>query len=119
MNDTEGMSERPEIIAERLFFVDGDKDKPAVILRLWRPYQPEGEYARGGFEVVTSDGSRKIEVPGGVDTLDCIVDALSLAGSIIQGLNESIFHGGLRWEASPEGGPGLGLPTIEKSWLHR
>jgi hypothetical protein len=118
MNDTEGMSEKPEIIAERLFFVDGNKDKPAVVLRLWRPYQPEGEYARGGFEVVTSDGSQKMEVPG-IDTLDCIVAALSLAGSIIQGLNESIFHGGLRWEASPEGGPGLGLPTIEKSWLHR
>jgi hypothetical protein len=105
MNDAEGMSEKPEIIAERLLFLDGDKDKPAVVLRLWRPYQPEGEYARGGFEVVKSDGSRKIEVSG-VDTLDCIVGALSLAGSTMQGLNESIFHGGLRWEGWPEGAQG-------------
>jgi hypothetical protein len=44
--------------------------------------------------------------------------SLSMAGSDLAGLNESIFGGRLRWEASPEGGRGLGLPTIE-DWLRR
>jgi hypothetical protein len=48
-----------------------------------------------------------------VDGLDCIAASLSMAGSDLAGLNEAVFGGQLRWEASPEGGRGLGLPTIE------
>ena len=56
------MPKRPDLIAERAFFVNGKRNGgPAVVFRLWRP----------------------------------------------------VFGGRLRWEASPEGGHGLGLPTIE------
>ena len=36
-----------------------------------------------------------------------------MAGSDLAGLNESVFGGLLCWEASPEGGRGLGLPTLK------
>jgi hypothetical protein len=109
------MPEDRDIIAERVFYIDGKKDVgPAVIFRLWRPYQPGTEYARCRFELVTSKGSQEQEVPG-VDAVDCIIASLSMAGSTLAGLNESVFEGRLRWEASPEGGRGLGLPTIEDS----
>jgi hypothetical protein len=45
--------------------------------------------------------------------MDCIIASLSIAGSDLVSLNESVFGGRLCWEASLEGGCGLGLPAIE------
>ena len=107
------MPEGSDIIAERAFFVNGKGNcDPAVVVRLWRPYQPKADYPRCRYELITSKGSKIVEVPG-IDGLDCIIASLSMAGSDLVGLNESVFGGRLRWEASPEGGRGLGLPTIE------
>jgi hypothetical protein len=58
--------------------------------------------------LVTSKGSKSVEVPG-IDDLDCIIACLSMAGSDLASMNKSLFGGRLRWE----GGHGLGLPTIE------
>jgi len=107
------MQKRPDLIAERAFFVNGKRNGgPAVIFRLWRPHQSEADYPRCRYELITSTGSKSTEVPG-VDGLDCIVAGLSMAGSDLASLNESLFGGRLSWEASPEGGRGLGLPTLE------
>ena len=107
------MPKGPDLIAERAFFVSGKRNGgPAVVFRLWRPYQPKADYPRCRYELITSKGSKSMEVPG-IDGLDCIIASLSMAGSDLAGLNESVFGGRLRWEASPEGGSGLGLPTIE------
>ena len=107
------MPEGSDIIAEREFFIDGKRDgDPVVVFRLWRPYQPAADYPRCRYELITSTGSKLTEVPG-IDDLDCIIASLSMAGSDLAGLTESVFGGRLRWEASPEGGRGLGLPMIE------
>ena len=107
------MPKGPDLIAERTFFVSGKGNGgPAVVFRLWRPYQPKTNYPRCRYELITSTGSKSTEVPG-IDGLDCIIASLSMAGSDLADMNESVFGGRLRWEASPEGGHGLGLPTIE------
>jgi hypothetical protein len=107
------MPKGPDLIAERAFFVSGKRNGgPAVVFRLWRPYQPKADYPRCRYELITSKGSTSTEVPG-VDCLDCIIASLSMAGSDLADMNESVFGGLLCWEASPEGGRGLGLPTIE------
>ena len=46
--------------------------------------------------------------------MDCIIASLSIAGSDLVSLDESVFGERLCWEASLEGGRGLGLPTIEE-----
>jgi hypothetical protein len=107
------MMETP--IATRSFYLKDGTQEPAVVFRIWRPFQPEGDYPRCAYELVSSQGTDKGEVHG-VDALDCIIICLSQAGTKIAGLNESVFRGQLRWEASPEGGRGLGLPTIEDHW---
>ena len=66
------MPKGPEIIAERIFFVSGKRNGgPAVVFRLWRPYQPKADYPRCRYELITSTGSNSVEVPG-VDGLDCV-----------------------------------------------
>ncbi len=103
-------------IAERRFYVEGAATtEPAVSFRIWKPYQPEGDYPRCAYELVTANGIQKGEVSS-VDALHYIIVCLSQANTKIAGLNASIFGGRLRWEASPEGWPGLGLPTIEDHW---
>ena len=107
------MRKGPDLIAERAFFINGKRNGgPAVVFRLWRPYQPTADYPRCRYELITSKGSKSTEVPG-VDCLDCIIASLLMAGSDLADMNESVFGGRLQWEASPEGGRGLGLPTIE------
>ena len=102
-----------DLIGERAFFVNGKRNgDTAVVLRLWRLNQPKADYPRCRYELINSKGSKIIEVPG-IDGLDCIIASLSMAGSDLAALNESVFGGRLRWGASPEGGHGLGLPTIE------
>ena len=58
------MQKRPDLIAERAFFVNGKRNGgPAVIFRLWRPHQSEADYPRCRYEL-TSKGSKIMEVPG-------------------------------------------------------
>lgn len=106
-------------IATRYFHLkDREPKEPTVIFRMWRPYQPEGDYPRCAYELVSAQGTDHGEVSG-VDAFDCIIICLSQAGTKIAGLNEAVFGGQLEWEASPGGGRGLGLPTIEDHWPFR
>jgi hypothetical protein len=113
-----------DVIAERAFYVEGET-QPALIFRLSRPYQTEGDYPYCRCEFITGTTSsivvppeissavaKEKKVPG-IDGADCILTSLRFAGSTVAGLNESVFGGKLGWAASPEGGRGLGLPTIE------
>jgi len=103
------MPKGPDLIAERTFFVSGKRNGgPAVVFRLWRPHQPKADYPRCRYELITSKCTKSAEVPG-VDGLDCIIASLSMAGSDLASLNESLFGGRLRWEVSPKGGRGLGF----------
>ncbi len=103
-------------IATRYFHLkDKESKEQTVIFRMWRPYQPEGDYPRCAYELVSAQGTDHGEVPG-VDAFDCIINCLSQAGTKIAGLNEALFGGQLEWEASPGAGRGLGLPTIEDHW---
>jgi hypothetical protein len=107
------MPKGPDLIAERAFFVNGKRNGgPAVVFRLWYSHQLKADYPRCRYELITSKGSKSMEVPG-IDGLDCLIASLAMAGSDLAGMNESLFGGRLRWEASPEGGRSLGLPTIE------
>ena len=100
------MPKGPDILAERAFFVNGKRNGgPAVVFRLWRPYQPKADYPRCRYELNTSKGSKSMEVPR-IDGLDCIIAIFSMAGSELAGLNESVVGAQLCWEASPEGGRG-------------
>lgn len=104
------------LVAERAFFLEGDPNQePVLTFRFWRPYQPEGDYPRCAYELVSAQFEQRGEVSA-VDLVDCILTCLAQAGSKVAGLNESVFGGRLRWLASPEGGRGLGLPTIEDHW---
>jgi hypothetical protein len=104
------------LVAERTFFLEGDPNQePVLTFRFWRPYQPENDYPRCAYELVGAEYTQRGEVSG-VDCVDCIITCLSQAGTKVAGLNESIFSGRLRWVASPDGGRGLGLPTIEDHW---
>ena len=50
------MPEGSDIIAEREFFIDGKRNGgPAVVFRLWRPYQPKADYPRCRYELI-ADG---------------------------------------------------------------
>lgn len=100
-----------ELMAERAFFLDDDKDrKPALVLRVGAPIQAEGDYPRCRFQLIGSSGVQDMEAPG-LDKIDSLLMCLTLAGMHVAGLNESVYGGRLRWEGSPGGGPGLGLPT--------
>jgi hypothetical protein len=95
-----------QIIAERAFHIEEERtDQPAVVFRLWRPHQPENDYPRCRYALISRTGVDEGEVSG-LDGLDCIVTCLAVAGSKIAGLNESVYGGRLRWEGSPEGGRG-------------
>ena len=113
-----------DVIAERAFYVEGET-QPALVFRLSRLYQTEGNYPYCRCEFITGTTSsivvppeispavaKEKKVPG-IDGVDCILTSLRFVGSTLAGLNESVFGGKLRWAASPEGGRGLGLPTIE------
>jgi hypothetical protein len=105
-----------EIIAERKLYLDGEPGtEPAAIVRLFRPHDVEGDYPRCRYELISKTGVQGNEVSG-LDGLDCIVSCLAVVGTIIAGVNESVYGGRLRWEGSPGGGRGLGLPTIEEHW---
>jgi len=53
------MPKGPDLIAERTFFVSGKGNGgPAVVFRLWRPYQPKADYPRCRYELITSKGSK-------------------------------------------------------------
>ena len=107
------------LVAERTFFLDGDpNEEPVLTFRFWRPYQPEGNYPRCAYELVSAEFMQRGEVSA-VDVVECIITCLAQAGSKVAGLNESLFGGRLRWVASPDGGRGLGLPTIEDHWPFR
>lgn len=105
-----------EVIAERkLYLEEGLGTQPAVTIRLFRPFQPQGDYPRCRYELLR-DGAVEGQEVTGLDDLDRIVTSLAVIGTTVAGLNESVFGGRLRWEGSPEGGRGLGLPTIEEHW---
>jgi len=110
------MLQEGEIIVKRSFFLEDDERKQvAATVRFATPFQPEGEYARCLFELISPDGTKEMSADG-LDELDALMACLALAGSNIAGLNESVYGGRLRWEGSPAGGRGLGLPTIEEGW---
>jgi hypothetical protein len=110
------MLQEGEIIVKRSFFLEGDEGKQvAITVRFATPSQPEGEYARCRFELTSPDGTKEMSADG-LDALDALMACLALAGTNIAGLNESVYGGRLRWEGSPAGGRGLGLPTIEEGW---
>src|SRR5215471_3897076 len=103
-------------IATRLFYLKNQSTpEPVLTFHIYRPYQPEADYPRCAYELLSDQHTQRGEVTG-VDSPDCIITCLSQVGTMIAGLNESVFGGQLRWEASPSGGRGLGLPTIEDHW---
>jgi hypothetical protein len=110
------MLQEGEIIVKRSFFLEDDEGKQAVVtVCIATPSQPEGEYAQCRFELTSP--VRTIEMSAaGLDALDALMACLALAGTNIAGLNESVYGGRLRWEGSPAGGRGLGLPTVEEGW---
>jgi len=104
------------LVAERTFFQEGDPNQePVLTFRFWGPYQPEGDYPRCAYELVSAQFEQRGEVSA-ADCMDCVITCLVQAGTKVAGLNESVFGGRLRWLASPEGGRGLGLPTAEDHW---
>ncbi|MGB9455910.1 MAG: hypothetical protein WCB12_07710 [Bryobacteraceae bacterium] len=113
------MLQDDEVIGERSFFLEGNEGTaPAIVLRVGRPVQAKGEYAHCRFELIIHGPDAAVHemTSGGLDPLDAIIGCFTLAGMNVAGLNESVFGGRLKWEGSPGGGPGLGLPTMEHGW---
>ena len=73
----------------------------------------EGDYPHCRFELSKDSVLIHGGDVSGVDPLDSLVICLAQAGTTVAGINESMFGGKLRWEASPHGGSSLGLPTLE------
>jgi hypothetical protein len=102
--------------AQRKYYLDGDsQDAVELTVRFKRPEQNIDHPLTYKCECEIQTKQR-IRVPyvRGVDEVSAIVMILAMAGSWINGLNETEFQGRLRWVGGEVGD--LGLPTIEDHW---
>ena len=107
------------LIAERHFFLeDAPAGVPVATFRVWKPYQPPKDCFHCPWEWRFTYGTQQGETYG-IDAFEALISCLSVAGSKIAALNQSIFEHRLRWARSPEGARDLGLPTMEDHWPFR
>jgi hypothetical protein len=99
------------VIAERVYYLEGKAEEPAVHLRMYSPICSVDDYPACRYDLCVGGVWRSKQVSN-VDTIGCISLCLIVAGTEIAGLNESLFEGKLRWEAW-RGGDDIGLPTLE------
>ena len=53
------MPKVPDLIAKREFSVNGKRNgDPAIVFRLWRPYQPKADYPRCRYELMPAQSQR-------------------------------------------------------------
>ncbi len=102
-----------DIIACRKYLAKGANGEIAeVVVSLWRPLKiASGDYACH-YEITFSGQNHSVDIQG-VDEIAAVINVLAMAGSWINGLNESTYEGRLAWEG---GGKDLGLPRIEHDW---
>jgi len=112
-----GASSMNDLLAERLYYVPG-RSAPALTVRIYIPVRLPGQYASCRCELIR-DGKAHGKDVSGVDAIDALISCLAMVGTEVAGLNESVFAGELRWEASPCGGVGLGFPTLNDHWPHK
>jgi hypothetical protein len=107
-----------DLIGERKLYTAGEQDYPALVVRIFTPFQPEDDYPRCRYEIVGERHRETREITG-ADAIDSLVSCLMFVGSTIAGLNESLFEGRLLWEASDPDDVAAGFPTIDGHWLAR
>jgi hypothetical protein len=71
---------RPEVIAERAYYLRENPTSPVIVLELERPDQPENDYPRCRFRMLIDARIEETEVSG-VDSIHCISMALIMAGT--------------------------------------
>ncbi len=102
-----------DVIARRRYRVSGASDEAAeVILSISRPVKIESGDYECHYEIAY-DGQRQSAGIRGIDEISALVYVLAMAGSWINGLNESMYEGRLVWLG---GSDNLGLPRIEFDW---
>ncbi len=103
---------RDEELLRRSYRIDEGSGQE-LIVSIKRPFRiPEGPYTCR-YEITGLGQKRKHEIHG-ADEIDSLLNALSMVGSWLKGINETEFNGLLRWDG---GDPGdIGLPTIEDHW---
>ena len=77
---------RPEVIAERAYYLKENRTSPVILLQLARPDQPENDYPRCRLRMLIDARVEETEISG-VDSIDCVAMALIMAGTRIAGLN--------------------------------
>jgi hypothetical protein len=96
----------------RSYRIDDGNDEE-LIVSIKRPVRlPQGHYACR-YEITGRGQNRQHEIQG-ADAIDALLNALSLIGSWLKGINETEFHGLMRWGGADPGD--IGFPTIEDHW---
>jgi hypothetical protein len=100
-------------LLRRSYRIDGG-DEGELIVSIKRPFSttPGGPYMCR-YEIIGLGQNRKHGMQG-ADAIDALLNALSLIGSWLKGINESEFHGLLTWGGAEPGN--IGFPTIEDHW---
>lgn len=107
------IGEAQDVIARRKYRLSGGTSEPTeVLVSISRPAQiVNGDY-ECHYEVMFG-GKRQQGRVQGIDEIDALVNVLAMAGSWLNGLNESTYGGRLTWAG---GDDDLGLPRIERDW---
>lgn len=102
---------KSDIIAERIFYLDGNPDEPVIRLQITRPEKPADDYPSCWY-LLTIEGKMKETRISNVDTVHCLSVALLVAGTEIAALNDTVYNRKLRWDGW-SGGADIGLPLID------
>ena len=96
-------------IAERVY---RSGETPVLTLRFYLPYSDAPGTYKCEYEL--SGAINKSIAVAGIDAISAIDNAFWMAGSELDGLNESQFDGKLRWDGADDDRP-IGLPVIRGS----
>src|SRR5262249_35776129 len=99
-----------DVMLERKFHLLDEPTSDLVIL-IGRHVQDQNGYFRCLYEITGLGHDRSTHIAG-VDEIDALVNALSMTGSWLNGVNQSDYRGRLRWVGGGEDGD-LGFPTVE------
>jgi hypothetical protein len=101
----------PVILTRRYF---SDSPELELIVSIEQPFQDESGYFRCNYHFGGAD--QRSRFVNGVDEMDALLTAFSMAGTELHFLNIEKFGGKLQWDAGPAESS---LPTIGDHWPYK
>jgi hypothetical protein len=99
-------------LLRRCYHLEGDEDGE-LIVSIKRPLRDAKGPYRCRYEIVGLGQNRKHEIQGS-DAIHALLNAFSLIGSWLKGVDETEYAGRLRWAGGTPGD--IGFPTVEDHW---